>query len=191
MPAPCDIEYKERGQVSARTDAFAVGILAIELLTSFDPYAAREIADESSQDELAFVVRQHHDKDPDAVPLSANSREMAEGILPVLPCEWPARELEGFGDVAARCVCHQAKHRATVADVLPALEELVANAESRGARGVEELEAPQLVIDDGDDDIDDDDNQDDEPVLGDDPAFSAMYERSKRRSRDRRRREHS
>ena len=121
-PSLCHIEYKERGQVSARTDAFAVGILAIELLTSFDPYAAREIADESSQDELAFVVRQHHDKDPDAVPLSANSREMAEGILPVLPCEWPARELEGFGEVAARCVCHQAKKRATVAEVLPALE---------------------------------------------------------------------
>ena len=121
--------------MSARTDSFAVGILAIELLASFDPYAAREIADESSRDELAFVIRQHHDDDPEAVPLSANSAELAEGIPPVLRCKWPGDYLEGVGDVAARCVCHQAKKRATVADVLPALEELAAAADRPSPAG--------------------------------------------------------
>ena len=51
------VEYQNRGQVSARTDAFALGVMTIELLLSVDPYAAREVGDESTHEELPAEIQ--------------------------------------------------------------------------------------------------------------------------------------
>ena len=93
-------EYEKRGQVSARTDAFALGIMIVELLLSVDPYVAREIADESLTEELATDIQQIHDGEV-AVPTA--SAALVKDLPPVLPCRWPADVLLALGAVATLC----------------------------------------------------------------------------------------
>ena len=46
------VEYRDRGQLSPRTDSFAFGIIAIELLTGKGPKMARGLVDDSLFEEL-------------------------------------------------------------------------------------------------------------------------------------------
>jgi serine/threonine protein kinase len=57
-------EYVNRGEVSARTDAFAFGIMAIELLTGLHPAMARELVGSNLFEELPQVIQRHHDGKP-------------------------------------------------------------------------------------------------------------------------------
>jgi hypothetical protein len=45
-------------QVSTRTDAFAYGIIVIEVLTGLSPTSARELVDESLFEELPELIRE-------------------------------------------------------------------------------------------------------------------------------------
>jgi serine/threonine protein kinase len=94
-------EYANLGHISAKTDAFAFGILVIELLTNLHPRSARELAD-SYTDLKARTNR---------------LREIAK------ECKWV--NTEGARtivcEIAAQCTAGSAT-RKTPADVLAALE---------------------------------------------------------------------
>jgi hypothetical protein len=112
-------EYITRGQVSTRTDAFAYGIVMIELMASLSPTSVRkEIVDDSVFDEIPAMIRECHDK----------------AVKQGTGCEWPVLILEQMGVLVAKCTFLQAKRRATIAEVLPELEALLlpaAEAEGR------------------------------------------------------------
>jgi hypothetical protein len=97
--------------------------MMIELLTGLDPVAVRELIDESLFEELPAMIRQHHNGEVEPV-----SNEGGRRKVPIPPprrnCTWPAAPLQELSVMAAKCVRKEAKRRATIADVLPDLEEL-------------------------------------------------------------------
>jgi serine/threonine protein kinase len=110
-------EYVNRGEVSARTDAFAFGIMAIELLTGLHPAMARELVDNNLFEELPLKIQEHHDGKP-------HELAVVRGSKPARKCKWPAAPLKQMSVVAAKCVRPQPRHRTTIADVLPELESI-------------------------------------------------------------------
>ena len=113
-----------RGHVSPRTDAFAFGLMAIELLTGLHILLAREVVDDcESTQEIGDAIQQHHD--------GTIAEPRATG-LPHLPttrkCKWPAEHLGRMALIAAKCARTQVKRRAAISEVLPQLEELVPSA---------------------------------------------------------------
>jgi serine/threonine protein kinase len=103
-------EYMTRGQVSCRTDAFAFGIVMIELMASLTPTAVRtDIIDDAIFDEIPALIQEFHDK-------AVKDRK---------GCEWPPLILEQLGVLAAKCCYLQAKRRAAISEVLPELEALL------------------------------------------------------------------
>ena len=115
-------EYSARGEVSARTDAFSFGILAIELLTALHPIAVREIVDDSLFKETPSVIQQHHDG---TAPPPAVCAGMIRHAKPALKCQWPPGPLQRASEVAAALVRTPAKLRSEIIDILPDLEGLV------------------------------------------------------------------
>jgi serine/threonine protein kinase len=109
------VEYFNRGHVSTRTDAFAFGIMVIELLTGLSPAAVRQNVDDTMYDEMPQLICQHHD-DAKAKAAAANA--------PI--CAWPPTLLEALGEIAAKSAFLQHKRRVTIASVLPELEGLQA-----------------------------------------------------------------
>jgi serine/threonine protein kinase len=108
-------EYVNRGEVSARTDAFAFGIMAIELLTGLHPAMVRELVDTNLFEELPQMIQKLHDGKP-------HELTVIRGPKAIRKCKWPAAPLKRMSAIAARCVRLQPKLRATVADELPELE---------------------------------------------------------------------
>ena len=110
-------EYVNRGEVSARTDAFAFGIMAIELLTGLHPVMVRELVDSNLFEELPQMIQKLHDGKP-------HDLAVVRGSKPVRTCKWPAAPLKRMSVVAAKCVWLQPRLRTTIADVLPELESI-------------------------------------------------------------------
>ena len=108
-------EYRDRGHISTRTDSFAFGIIAIELLTGMQPKMARGLVDDSLFEELPALIQRHYSIDEAALPSTSE-----------LMCEWPVAPLHELSMVAARCARLQSNHRAPIAEALPELERLVA-----------------------------------------------------------------
>ena len=95
--------------------------MLIELLTGLHPFAAREIVDDTLFEQMADLIRAHHD---DAV--AAADLPLAMASYPSTPqCEWRLKPLQELSTVAAKCVRTQASHRTTIRDVLPSLEEAI------------------------------------------------------------------
>ena len=111
------LEYVNRGEVSARTDAFAFGIMAIELLTGLHPAMVRELVDSNLFEELPQMIQKLHDGKP-------HDLAVVRGSKPVRTCKWPAAPLKRMSMVAAKCVRLQPRLRTTIADVLPELESI-------------------------------------------------------------------
>jgi serine/threonine protein kinase len=104
-------EYQVSGHVSARTDSFAFGIMAIELMTGLEARDARVIVDDSTFDELPAAIEANH-----------NSKDNTKSPR---KCRWSPAPLKKLAKVAAKCVRVPAKLRATIAEVLLELEDLV------------------------------------------------------------------
>jgi serine/threonine protein kinase len=90
-------EYVNRGEVSARTDAFAFGIMAIELLTGLHPVMVRELVDTHLFEELPQMIQKLHDGKP-------HELTVVRGPKPIRTCKWPAAPLKRMSMVAAKCV---------------------------------------------------------------------------------------
>ena len=140
-------EYEKRGHVSPRTDSFALGecgvgfskrialhayclshactptqgIVIIELITGLHPVVVRELVDESFFEELPDVIKQHYDGNAAMPALSAAQVESPQFFQ---KCVWPDSALQQLSVIAAKCCRLQTKVRSTIAEVLPALEEL-------------------------------------------------------------------
>ena len=113
-------EYQARGQVSARTDSFAFGMIAIELLTGLHPLVVRELIDENESECLAGLIEQHHDGEA-AAPEGVAGLDTPSSAK----CEWPRALLGEMCLLASRCARKEGRLRATIAEVLPELERLV------------------------------------------------------------------
>ena len=113
-------EYQTRGRVSPRTDAFAFGMVAIELLTGLHPMAVRELIDEYPFEQLPGIIQQHHDGEA-----ADDSLGTIDGIdTPSSPkCEWPLGLLGQLALMAAKCSRPQSTMRTAISEVLPELEE--------------------------------------------------------------------
>jgi serine/threonine protein kinase len=97
------IEYIQSGHMSDRTDAYAFGVVLMELLTGRPPERAAET--------FAF----------EGPGVFARVGEIADRKAG----KWPPAVLRVIGaGVAAKCLDHAPRHRATVKSVLPALEAL-------------------------------------------------------------------
>jgi serine/threonine protein kinase len=118
-------EYYSRGQVSPRTDAFAFGIMGIELLTGLHPEEAREVVDDSLFETLPAFIGQHHNGEIDRPAFSAAA---VKGRPPMPKCEWPDHLLQDVAKVMTKCVRKEPKLRSTTADLLPHLEQVVSTA---------------------------------------------------------------
>jgi hypothetical protein len=90
--------------------------MTIELLTGLSSVAVRDVVDDAMSDEAAELIREHHDKGV------AKARAVGKGR----ECVWPPLPLALLSEVAAKCTVLQQKRRSTLAEVLPALEKLVA-----------------------------------------------------------------
>jgi hypothetical protein len=92
-------EYTILGHVSVRTDAFAFGVLLIELLVDLSPLEVR-----------SFLS--------DSIDVAADLQSLiAEGSLP-----WPSDIGAGLATIAAECTVDKARGRSTVVSVLGRLE---------------------------------------------------------------------
>ena len=123
-------EYQARGQVSTRTDSFAFGIVMIELITSLHPVVVREMCDDSLFEELPTRIKQHHDGSIE-LPVASAAAVADMNARTVIKCTWPAEPLEELAAIAAKCVRSQKAHRATIAEVLPQLEQLASGGPSQ------------------------------------------------------------
>ena len=125
-------EYLSRGQVSPRTDAFAYGIVTIELITGLHPVAARELIEEYEPDELPDLIKRFHDGDTrlekeiaKAASARGGSRGWQQQYKPRARCVWPPAALDIVTSIAVRTSYLRPKRRAEVRDILPELEELL------------------------------------------------------------------
>ena len=102
-------EYVQFGKISIKTDAFAFGLCLFELLTGRRPNSgdlAEEVAEQiagAGEDEAADFA----------------------AVLDSSAAEWPVADALAVGRLGLRCQERFAKQRASVAEVLPALEALV------------------------------------------------------------------
>ena len=95
MPA----EYTAMGQVSEKTDAYAFGIVLLELLSSADGLSSRQLLDSSSIE---------------APALAAHPGIAALG--------WPVAVLREVSGMVERLTEDKPKNRAAIAQLLPQLE---------------------------------------------------------------------
>jgi hypothetical protein len=140
-------EYGAKGQVSSRTDAFAYGIIVIELLTGLSPVEVRDLVDDALPEEAPQLIREHHDTTAAQVSrLQAHKSTLvntnadfglplyALGIQPPQmraagegrECVWQPMALQILSTVAARCTFLQQKQRVTISTALPEIEQVVA-----------------------------------------------------------------
>ena len=96
-----------------QTDAFAFGIMLIEMLSGTHPNEARALVDDHLFDELPNAIGDAH---------RANSKPTARPHA--LCCEWPATVLAALIDMAANCTRPTTRHRRTIAAALPELGRL-------------------------------------------------------------------
>jgi hypothetical protein len=78
---------------------------------------ARELVDSNLFEELPQMIQRHHDGKP-------HELTAARGCKPARKCKWPAAPLKQMSAMAAKCVWLQPKRRATIADILPELENM-------------------------------------------------------------------
>ena len=95
--------------------------MIIELITGLHPVVVRELVDESFFEELPDVIKQHYDGN---APMPALSAAEVESPQFFQKCTWPDSALQQLSVIAAKCTRQQTKGRSTIAEVLPALEEL-------------------------------------------------------------------
>ena len=95
--------------------------MIIELITGLHPVVVRELVDESFFEELPDVIKQHYDG---SAPMPALSAAQVESPQFFQKCMWPDSALQQLSVIAAKCCRLQTKVRSTIAEVLPALEEL-------------------------------------------------------------------
>ena len=107
-------ETYQLGQVSAKTDAYAFGVVLLELLTGRPP--SDKTSRLSVADKMAVVL-----DDPE---------KLLPAVLDKQAGEWRLEAALRLADVARRCLEHHNSRRCTVADVRPELDALV----GRGAR---------------------------------------------------------
>ena len=101
------LEYLQSGHVSEKTDAYAFGVVLLELLTGEEP------ADSATGDML--TQRLH-------APLQDAARELPR-LLDASAGEWPLPQAVAVGGVASRCIEVIAMERCDVHDVLPTLDD--------------------------------------------------------------------
>ena len=121
MCASVCAEYSGRGHVSERTDSFAFGVMAIELMTGLHPILARELIDDHEFAELPAAIQQLHDgtiAEPTLAGVTSASKSK---------CKWPTEPLGQMALIAAKCSRLQAKRRSTIREVLPELSEAYAS----------------------------------------------------------------
>jgi serine/threonine protein kinase len=97
-------EYTKTGEISERTDAYAFGIVLLELLTGLPPEDAINLHADHADRLFA----------PGKLALHADMRAGA----------WPSAAVRGLGQVAKQLLQHAKRRRALVAQVLPELEAL-------------------------------------------------------------------
>ena len=96
------IEYLQSGHMSDRTDAYAFGVVLMELLTGLPPTLAGQ----------TFTL-----EGPGVFDRVGQIADRKAG-------RWPPAVLRVIATVATRCLDHAPRQRATVKSVLPALEAL-------------------------------------------------------------------
>ena len=96
-------EYLEDGRVSEKTDAFAMGIVLVELLTDMDSFDARGLADAEGGENVAAATYEC------AKTMHIGAADGAMEAAKIL------------GEVAAACIA-AAKQRKTPAQLLPRVE---------------------------------------------------------------------
>jgi hypothetical protein len=94
-------EYHDFGEVSTRTDVYAVSVILLELLMGLP---AREVVDMLWEDRDFFDHMQDH----------ADARAGA----------WPKKVVKTLADVAKGCSDYRPRERATVQKVLPKVKAL-------------------------------------------------------------------
>jgi hypothetical protein len=92
------IEYIQNGHVSEKTDAFAFGILVIEVLTNLSPSKARTLVDDHEITTLPSMLKNYAKQGG-----------------------WPKQAAQLLSEVATSCT-RGTKTRATVADVTAQVE---------------------------------------------------------------------
>jgi serine/threonine protein kinase len=119
-------EYFGRGHVSEKTDAFALGIIMIELLCGSSPdqtqstaMCAREWVDEQySPAEFLQILRSQRQQAEEAYPLGKKKANGRQGHS----CEWPEAAFEELSVLALECTQPAPRRRITVCDALPKLQ---------------------------------------------------------------------
>ena len=96
------VEYFQSGHMSDRTDAYAFGVVLMELLTGLPPKLAGQ----------TFTL-----EGPGVFDRVGQIADRKAG-------RWPPAVLRVIATVATRCLDHAPRQRATVKSVLPALEAL-------------------------------------------------------------------
>jgi serine/threonine protein kinase len=119
-------EYFGRGHVSEKTDAFALGIIMIELLCGSSPdqtqstaMCAREWVDEQySPVEFLTILKTQRQKAEEAFAPGKEKASQRQGHS----CEWPEAAFEELSALALECTQPAPRRRLTVRDALPTLE---------------------------------------------------------------------
>ena len=110
------------GHVSEKTDAFAVGVVLLELLTSKPP--SNPATKEYLHSELSVVLEEPNKKLPPLLDRRAG--------------QWPMEKALALADIAKRCLEMLMRKRCAVRDVLVKLDELAGReALRRAGRGEE------------------------------------------------------
>jgi serine/threonine protein kinase len=103
-PAYMAPEYIAYGHVSVKTDAFAFGVVLMELMTNLSGHKSREVMD------------------LELVEINAAS---LQSLPQVQSKSWSAKQLNVLGDIVERCMLMKPKKRCAVKDALPELEALL------------------------------------------------------------------
>jgi hypothetical protein len=126
--------------MNEKTDAFAFGVIMIELLTGLLPQYAREIIDDTLPEDLMGVFKEQHDfalktKKEQAKFAQAQKEDKKKKREKKLlfagkkrrQCgAWPASQLQSAIDIALQSTRAQSRHRLGVGDAIPELEPLIA-----------------------------------------------------------------
>jgi hypothetical protein len=107
------MEYLQSGHVSEKTDAFAFGVVLIELLTGRRPMAVSELLT----------------MEPRLFP------HMAAEFVDARAGAWPTRALQAVAGVAEECTSWTPQGRATIRQSLPRLRAAAAAGGAAGGGG--------------------------------------------------------
>jgi serine/threonine protein kinase len=103
-PAYMAPEYIAYGHVSVKTDAFAFGVVLMELMTNMSGHKAREMMD---------------------VELAAIDASSLQGLPAVQSKGWSHKQLDALGGIVERCMITKPKRRCAVVDILLELDSLM------------------------------------------------------------------